>query len=46
MSHNPALVSGDVIYIPLEKTLNLAESKIYVEGEVRSPGGLNGSGVS
>ena len=38
MSHNPMLVSGDVIYIPLEKTLNLAESKIYVEGEVKNPG--------
>lgn len=38
MSHNPLLVSGDVVYIPLEKALNLAESKIYVEGEVKSPG--------
>lgn len=38
MNHNLLLVSGDVVYIPLEKTLNLAESKIYVEGEVQKPG--------
>ncbi|MBW1806142.1 MAG: SLBB domain-containing protein [Deltaproteobacteria bacterium] len=38
MSHNPILKSGDVVYIPLEKALNLAESKIYVEGEVKKPG--------
>ncbi|MDB9823498.1 SLBB domain-containing protein, partial [Deltaproteobacteria bacterium] len=38
MSHNILLRSGDVIYIPLEKALNLGESKIYVEGEVKSPG--------
>ncbi len=38
MSHNTILQSGDVVYIPLEKTLNLAESKIYVEGEVKKPG--------
>ncbi|MBN2062107.1 MAG: SLBB domain-containing protein [Deltaproteobacteria bacterium] len=38
MSHNPVLNSGDVVYIPLEKALDLAESKIYVEGEVKSPG--------
>jgi len=38
MSHNLVLQSGDVVYIPLEKALNLAESKIYVEGEVTKPG--------
>ena len=38
MSYNIALQPGDVIYIPLEKTLDLAESKIYVEGEVKKPG--------
>ena len=41
MSHNPMLQSGDVVYIPLEKTLKMAESKIYVEGEVKSPGVYN-----
>ena len=38
MSHNLVLHSGDVVYIPSQKVLNLSESKIYVEGEVRSPG--------
>lgn len=38
MSHNPILQSGDVVYIPLEKALNVAESNIYVEGEVKKPG--------
>jgi polysaccharide export outer membrane protein len=38
MSHNLLLKSGDVVYIPLEKALNLAESNIYVEGEVNKPG--------
>jgi polysaccharide export outer membrane protein len=38
MSHNLLLKPGDVIYIPLEKALNLAESNIYVEGEVKKPG--------
>jgi len=38
MSQNRALESGDVVYIPPEKTLNLANSKIYVGGEVKSPG--------
>ena len=38
MSHDSLLQSGDVVYIPLEKALNLAESKIYVEGEVKKPG--------
>jgi polysaccharide export outer membrane protein len=38
MSANLVLVPGDVVYIPLQKSLNLAESKIYVEGEVKKPG--------
>jgi len=38
MSQNRALESGDVVYIPPEKTLNLADSKIYVGGEVKKPG--------
>ena len=40
MSHNMILQSGDVVYIPLQRALNLAESKIYVEGEVEKPGCL------
>jgi polysaccharide export outer membrane protein len=38
MSQNRALESGDVVYIPPEKVLNLTESKIYVGGEVKKPG--------
>ncbi len=38
MTQNRGLESGDVVYIPPEKTLNLAESKIYVGGEVKKPG--------
>ncbi|MBW2645982.1 MAG: SLBB domain-containing protein [Deltaproteobacteria bacterium] len=38
MSCNLVLQSGDVVYVPLEKALNLAESKIYVEGKVKNPG--------
>jgi len=38
MSQNIVLESGDVVYIPLQASLDLAESKIYVEGEVKSPG--------
>jgi polysaccharide export outer membrane protein len=30
-----------VVYIPLEKALNQAESNIYVEGEVKKPGVYN-----
>ncbi len=41
MSFNVMLKPGDVVYIPLEKTLDLAESKIYVEGEVKKPGVYN-----
>ncbi|MCP4351476.1 MAG: polysaccharide export protein [Desulfobacterales bacterium] len=38
MTHNETLQSGDVVYIPPEKALHMAESNIYVEGEVRNPG--------
>jgi polysaccharide export outer membrane protein len=38
MSQNIVLRSGDVVYIPLQASLNLSESKIYVEGEVKDPG--------
>jgi len=38
MSSNPVLIPGDVIYIPLNKALDLAGSKVYVEGEVKRPG--------
>jgi len=38
MSQNIPLRSGDVIYIPLEKELDVAQSSIYVEGEIRKPG--------
>jgi len=37
MSHNVVLQSGDVVYIPFEKEEKF-EFKIYVEGEVKSPG--------
>lgn len=38
MTQNIVLQSGDVVYIPLQSSQNVAESKIYVEGEVKSPG--------
>jgi polysaccharide export outer membrane protein len=38
MSANLVLEPGDVVYIPLQKSFDLAESKIYVEGEVKKPG--------
>ncbi len=38
MSENPILKTGDVVYIPPKASLNLSESKIYVEGEVANPG--------
>lgn len=38
MTHNIPLISGDIVYIPPSKKLDLAGSKIYVEGEVKSPG--------
>ncbi len=38
MSQNQMLKPGDVVYIPLEKSLSIAASKVYVEGEVKKPG--------
>jgi polysaccharide export outer membrane protein len=38
MSVNPVLEPGDVVYIPMKDSLSLAESKIYLEGEVKKPG--------
>ena len=38
MSRNFLLQTGDVVYIPLERSLDLGKSKIYVEGEVNKPG--------
>ena len=38
MSVNPMLKPGDVVYIPLQKSLALGESIIFVEGEVKRPG--------
>ncbi|MGA8181543.1 MAG: polysaccharide biosynthesis/export family protein, partial [Desulfobacterales bacterium] len=38
MNQNVELQSGDVVYVPLQSSQNLSASKIYVEGEVKSPG--------
>ena len=38
MTANPILKPGDVVYIPLKESLDVAESKIYLEGEVERPG--------
>jgi len=38
MSRNFLLQTGDVVYIPLERSLDPGKSKIYVEGEVDRPG--------
>ena len=38
MSQNIVLLSGDMVYIPPQTSLDMAESKIYLEGEVKSPG--------
>jgi len=38
MSHNIALISGDIVYIPNASKLDQAVSNIYVEGEVKRPG--------
>ncbi len=38
MTENIILESGDTVYIPLNKSLNQTFTKIYVEGEVKSPG--------
>lgn len=41
MSQNFRLEAGDTVYIPLDKELDLTQTKIYVEGEVKSPGGFD-----
>jgi len=41
MTENLLLKSGDTVYIPLGKALNQRRFKIYVEGEVTSPGIFN-----
>ncbi len=38
MSANIPLQPGDLVYIPLGKSLDVAQSKISVEGEVKNPG--------
>jgi len=38
MTNNIILKPGDVIYLPPKKALDVDESKIYIEGEVKSPG--------
>ena len=38
MTENLLLESGDTVYIPLNKALNQTYTKVYVEGEVKSPG--------
>ena len=38
MTVNLQLQPGDLVYIPLQKSLDVAQSKIYVEGEVKEPG--------
>ncbi len=38
MASNLELKPGDVVYIPLGKTLDLARSKIYVGGKIEKPG--------
>lgn len=34
--HNLLLEPGDLVYIPLEKSQNPGESKVYLEGEIRT----------
>jgi polysaccharide export outer membrane protein len=38
MSANILLKPGDVVHIPFQESFDLAQSKIYVEGEVKKPG--------
>jgi polysaccharide export outer membrane protein len=38
MSQNIPLEPGDLVYVSLERAQDVAEYKIYVEGEVRNPG--------
>jgi polysaccharide export outer membrane protein len=37
-SHNVVLEPGDVVYFPSKRTRDVAESKIYIDGEVDKPG--------
>jgi len=41
MSQNLSLEPGDLVYIPLEKMLDVTESKIYVAGRVKRPGSFD-----
>lgn len=41
MSANISLETGDRIYIPFAKSLDMSQDRIYVEGEVASPGFFN-----
>lgn len=38
MGQNVPLHSGDVVYIPLKRDLDVAQSSIYMEGEINRPG--------
>ncbi|SHK67060.1 polysaccharide export outer membrane protein [Desulfatibacillum alkenivorans DSM 16219] len=38
LNNDVVLEAGDVVYIPFQKSLSLASSKIYVDGQVASPG--------
>ena len=38
MSVNTLLKPGDVVYIPPKESFNIAESKVYVDGQIRNPG--------
>ncbi len=38
MTYNLPLKTGDVVYIPLRKVLDVASTKIYVGGKVKRPG--------
>jgi len=41
MTQNLILQSGDVVYFPTQSAQDVAESKIYVEGEVKEPGAFD-----
>ncbi|MBU0661711.1 SLBB domain-containing protein [Patescibacteria group bacterium] len=41
MSANLVLISGDLVYIPLMTSLDISVSKVYVDGEVKTPGVYN-----
>jgi len=41
LSANIPLNPGDVVYLPMQISMNIAESKVYVEGEVKNPGIYN-----